>query len=281
MRIDFHSSAQQSFPAISKTTIRKYRASIPVATLGTAVLLLIPTPALADLSASATISTTSTSAPWNYTITLNDTGTTDIGTFWFAWTDTPADYDFLPSVPTVTGMPNGWIAPITHNGSPGDGYAIEYYNVGGAAITPGTSGTFSFTSPNDPLTINGDAFFPPNKVNTSFVYIGFPQTDPGFSLNMTLVPQLSGDANFDGIVNGQDIAVVASNWLTMGTGLSGDVNNDGIVNGQDIALIASDWLHTSGGGGGSGTAVPEPGTFILASFAGLALLAGCLRSRRG
>ena len=27
----------------------------------------------------------------------------------------------------------------------------------------------------------------------------------------------------------------------------GDANHDGIVNGQDIALIASNWLHTSGG----------------------------------
>jgi hypothetical protein len=56
---------------------------------------------------------------------------------------------------------------------------------------------------------------------------------------------LAGDANGDGIVNSQDIALVSSNWLTAGP--AGDVNSDGIVNSQDIALISSNWLRTTGG----------------------------------
>ena len=55
---------------------------------------------------------------------------------------------------------------------------------------------------------------------------------------------LAGDANGDGIVNSQDIALVSSNWLTAGP--TGDVNFDGIVNSQDIALISSNWLATTG-----------------------------------
>ncbi len=51
---------------------------------------------------------------------------------------------------------------------------------------------------------------------------------------------LPGDANGDGVVNGLDIALVASNWLTPGP--QGDVNFDGVVNGLDISLIASHWL---------------------------------------
>ena len=55
---------------------------------------------------------------------------------------------------------------------------------------------------------------------------------------------LPGDANNDGIVNGLDIAIVASNWMHAGAGpLMGDVNADGIVNGLDIADIASHWLQ--------------------------------------
>ena len=55
---------------------------------------------------------------------------------------------------------------------------------------------------------------------------------------------LVGDANGDGIVNGLDIAVVASNWMHTGSQpLKGDVNTDGIVNGLDIADIASHWLE--------------------------------------
>jgi uncharacterized repeat protein (TIGR03803 family) len=78
------------------------------------------------------------------------------------------------------------------------------------------------------------------------------------------------DANHDGIVNGQDISLVASHWLQSGSGIAGDANGDGVVNGQDIALIASNWLQSFGGGGGS--AVPEPSTLVLAAL-GLALLA--------
>jgi len=78
------------------------------------------------------------------------------------------------------------------------------------------------------------------------------------------LPLLPADVNHDGIVNGQDIALVASNWLATGTGATGDVNNDGIVNGQDIALIASSWLATSGGSSAEAAAVPEPSTLAHA-----------------
>jgi hypothetical protein len=86
-------------------------------------------------------------------------------------------------------------------------------------------------------------------------------------------PLITCDVNQDGIVNGQDLAVVASDWLQIGIAPPGDANLDGIVNGQDIALIASNWLRTVGGGTGGAAAVPEPSTFILAALGGLALVA--------
>lgn len=101
-----------------------------------------------------------------------------------------------------------------------------------------------------------------------------------------LTPALPGDVNSDNIVNGQDIALVASNWLETPNmhhdPLAGDANFDDIVNGQDIALIASNWLQSlplPAGGSGSAATVPEPCTAILAGLGGLALLlAGRLRS---
>ena len=56
---------------------------------------------------------------------------------------------------------------------------------------------------------------------------------------------LSGDVNGDGVVNGLDIADVASHWLQTGIQVPGDANGDGIVNGLDIAAISSNWLATT------------------------------------
>jgi hypothetical protein len=188
MSTESRTIAQISRPATLVTTPHMPRTLYPcLASLAAAALWALP--ASAGPLASATVSTSSTSAPYNYTITLNNTGTTDIGTFWFAWTDTPGDYDFLPSSPTNTVMPAGWIAPITHNGFPGDGYGLEFYNLTGSPIAAGGSATFKFTSSDSPATIAGNAYFPGNKVTTSFVYIGFPQTDPGFEFNAKVVPE--------------------------------------------------------------------------------------------
>ena len=51
-------------------------------------------------------------------------------------------------------------------------------------------------------------------------------------------PEIKADVNGDGIVNIQDLVLVASHLGE--TGLSpGDVNGDGVVNIQDLVLVAS------------------------------------------
>jgi hypothetical protein len=91
-------------------------------------------------------------------------------------------------------------------------------------------------------------------------------------------PTLTGDVNHDGIVNGQDLALVSSNWLQTGSMVTGDVNKDGIVNGQDLALVSSNWLATSAGAGAAVAPVPEPGSIALAVLA--MLFGGCPLLRR-
>ena len=82
---------------------------------------------------------------------------------------------------------------------------------------------------------------------------------------------LSGDVNFDGLVNIFDINDVSAHWG--GDGPEGDANGDGIVNIFDINLISANWGAT----GGSVTAVPEPAGLTLAA---LALFGAALQFRR-
>ncbi len=99
----------------------------------------------------------------------------------------------------------------------------------------------------------------------------------GAALLLTARPTIDGDINTDGVVNGLDIADVASHWLQ--NVIQGDANGDGLVNGLDIALIASNWLKTdSSEGAESAAAVPEPSTVSLFVWGGVAL-AGAIRRR--
>lgn len=89
--------------------------------------------------------------------------------------------------------------------------------------------------------------------------------------------QALGDVNLDGVVNGLDLAMMASNWLHAGGGTAGDANHDGVVNGLDIALAASHWLNTSANASAGAIAVPEPASL---SLWGVGTVCGLVVSRR-
>jgi hypothetical protein len=149
------------------------------------------TPSPAE-SASAQVSLVSLSgtpaAPvYNYDITLTDTGTTPIGTFWFAWTP---GQNFLPTVPTAESSPTGWgndagtssTPDLTGpEGSP-DGTAVRWVaQSAGALLAPGQSlGGFDFSSTDAPAALAGlSPTHPTVPVGTSFVYSGAPFSDAG------------------------------------------------------------------------------------------------------
>ncbi|MGN6369984.1 MAG: PEP-CTERM sorting domain-containing protein [Phycisphaerae bacterium] len=139
----------------------------------------------AALSATADIALTSSTAGNNdYTVTVHNNGTTDIGTFWFAWTPPgdPIEYDFLPTPPSAATQPTGWVGLIS-SGFPGT--SLEYYNLSGSPIAPGDSATFGFTTTDSQATLEGTKFgFP---ITTSFIYEGFPLTGAFAQVNPTFV----------------------------------------------------------------------------------------------
>ena len=150
-------------------------------------------PAVAAENAAATITSTELSpTTWRYSVTLDDTGTTDLGTFWFAWV--PGE-DFMPVSPTDIDSPASWAAHIT-GGHAGDGFAIQWVAGAGAALTPGQSLSFSFDSAATPQQMAGDStFHPGTSVSTSFVYGGAPFSDAGVEFTVepaaTPVPEPS------------------------------------------------------------------------------------------
>lgn len=147
-------------------------------------------PALAAEEATATLSSVALDATtWQYSLTLNDTGTTNLGTFWFAWIP---GQNYMASAPTDITSPNSWSSRITHGGAT-DGYAIQWVAGAGGALTPGQSlSGFTFDSTVSPAQMAADSpFYPGTPTLTSFVYSGGPFSDAGykFVVQTSAVPE--------------------------------------------------------------------------------------------
>lgn len=139
-------------------------------------------------SASAQITLVSTagtvSTPvYNYAITVNDTGTTNIGTFWFGWV--PGE-DFLPSLPSAVSDPSGWGHTLTGSDNSTDGNAIEWVATSNK-ITPGNSlSGFTFSSTDSPSVLAANSpSHPGTPATTAFVYSGAAFSDAGFQFVVT------------------------------------------------------------------------------------------------
>lgn len=143
-------------------------------------------------SASATISALlAGDGNYDYTITLDNTGSTDLNGFWYGWT--AADGFDLPSYPVSAGNSLGWDNDLYYN-------SIEWMNNTGTALAPGDSATFTFESPDTPAAITASPSG--NSVAyTDVAWFGYPEDYPGYStgaFNPTLitVPEPSALALF-------------------------------------------------------------------------------------
>jgi hypothetical protein len=73
---------------------------------------------------------------FDYTLTLKNTGTQSLSSFWFGWTTSGNN---LPSDPTSAANSLGWANNL-------DGNSIQWINSSGTALAAGQSATFTFVS---------------------------------------------------------------------------------------------------------------------------------------
>src|ERR1700728_2080089 len=95
-------------------------------------------------SATATLSWVADGSSYDYTVTLQNTGSVALNSFWYGWT---SDGDNLPSTPSDAGNSSGWGNTVSGNSiqwvnSSYSEYGYTYYN--GTQLQPGSSATFTF-----------------------------------------------------------------------------------------------------------------------------------------
>jgi hypothetical protein len=135
-------------------------------------LTLLTVSARGAESASAVLSATPSMGGYLDQITLDDTGSTNLGSFWYSWIP---GVDYMSVLPTNVQSPTGWGDTITNEGA-GDGYAIQWINNSGPALTAGNKlSGFSFNTTLTPATLNS------SPDNFAYVYQGSPEAPPDTS----------------------------------------------------------------------------------------------------
>ncbi len=140
-------------------------------------VLSTPTASATEMATASIAGTQISPGLFDYKITLNDTGTTTIGTFWFSWVP---GFGFLSAPPTGVLSPTGWTNTVTSGNS-----AIRWVATSPASyINPGSSlSGFEFLSSEGPDQLNSSF----TKGTTTepatiyFIYYGAPFSDEGYS----------------------------------------------------------------------------------------------------
>ncbi len=144
--------------------------------------------------AKITLVFTDTSTPkptYHYALTLTDSGTTTLGTFWLAWVP---GADFLPSVPTAVTDPAGWSHSLSGENTTDNGNSIRWVASDGARVSAGKTLTgFAFASADSPAVLAGKSpSHPGSDTLTSFVYSSGPFSDGGLSFKVSGLKTSSG-----------------------------------------------------------------------------------------
>jgi len=138
------------------------------------------------ITASGTLVGTPDATPglYDYTLTLKDTGSTTVGSLWYAWV--PGTF-YLPHTPNSVSPAANWNDSIVGFGN---GSSIQF-TAGSAAndLTPGQSVSFGFVSQDSPATLQGN--FNGGPTGTSVAYANNSLGGSSFTFVVQSVPEPS------------------------------------------------------------------------------------------
>ena len=141
--------------------------SLPLVVAALAVAC-VPVAQAQIVNVSASISGTAASGGWNYTISLENTGSTNLNSFWYGWIQGGND---LPSNPSGAANSLGWANNLDAN-------SIQWVNGTGTALAPLQTATFTFFSTDSPTAITTS----PSGESVVYAHgIDFSQGSPGDS----------------------------------------------------------------------------------------------------
>jgi hypothetical protein len=150
----------------------------------------------------ATIYGVAAGSSYDYTITLQNTGSYALNSFWYGWTTSG---DNLASDPTTAANSLGWSNDISGN-------SIKWTNSAGAALAAGASATFTFVSTSSPSALatspSGESvayvgaidFSEDTAGDSSAVFSPTLVSPPAPVLGVSLNPAGSGSAGSNSIV---------------------------------------------------------------------------------
>jgi len=142
--------------------------------------------AFGQIKGSGSMTYNQVGSSYQYNMTINDIGTTAIGTVWYSWIP---GYDFMDALPTNLSAPTGWSVGY-FGGEPGDGYSVQFVaNSGGIAAGNSLSG-FKFTSTDTPAILSGNSSFLQGfAIGTTYVYAGAPELGNAGVFTVEPVPE--------------------------------------------------------------------------------------------
>jgi hypothetical protein len=184
------------------------------------------------ISASATLTETGTSGSgantvYDYSLVLYNTGTVPINAFWYGWIQFLCD---LPSSPSITRQPSGWVGPVLQEGST---YSVQFANYSGSAIPAGGFATFTFNCVSDPsamtLGLTGGGPTGDSVVySTAIAMDDADQSDPGIASN-PFIPMLTTVAPTVSLTNPAPDAVFPAP-ASVNVGASAAVSSGAVTN---------------------------------------------------